>query len=146
MPNLPPNIEEFNTITGLIFAQLYQAFPVQVPHIDRQAIAAVMDVGGDQSVKLKSGRSFADVLGSTVTWLIEENFIISRGPLAGERAVLSEKGLSALNAVPSGLKQPLGSELAEAARGDSSSGIAARIAEVMGSFSGGFTKSYTSNG
>jgi hypothetical protein len=30
MAELPPNIQEFNMITGLIFDQLYQAFPKMV--------------------------------------------------------------------------------------------------------------------
>ena len=142
MPELPPDIEEFNTIAGLIFAQLYRAFPLRVQQIDRQSIAAVMGVGSDPSVKLKSGRSFAEVVGSTVAWLIDENFVLSRG-LAGEGATLSERGLAALHAVPPGLKQSLGSELAEAADADSSSGAPARIAELAGSLLGSFTGSLT---
>jgi hypothetical protein len=33
MPKRPPNIEEFNIIAGMIFAQLYKAFPIRVESI-----------------------------------------------------------------------------------------------------------------
>ncbi len=36
--NIAANIQEFNTIAGLIFAQLYRAFPILVD-IDRDSIA-----------------------------------------------------------------------------------------------------------
>ncbi len=56
----PANIAEFNLIVGLIFAQLYEAFPVLLPLIDRDAIAKVMGVepGMWAAHKLPSGRSF----------------------------------------------------------------------------------------
>jgi hypothetical protein len=44
MAALPPNIVEFNTIAGLIFAQLYKVFPIVVDRIDREAIATAMGV------------------------------------------------------------------------------------------------------
>jgi hypothetical protein len=150
MPEQPPNIEEFNTIAGLILAQLYRAFPVQVQRtlIDRQSIAATMGAGGDESIKLKSGRSFGEMYGSTLLWLVDENFVLAPGNRQGQggmgpNLVLSNKGLTALNTVRPGFKQSLGSELAEG----SSSGDTARVADVMGylgSFAGGFIRSWTS--
>jgi hypothetical protein len=41
MSTVPLNIQEFNTITGLIFAQLYKAFP-GAENIDRAGIAKAM--------------------------------------------------------------------------------------------------------
>ena len=46
-PEVPANIVEFNIIVGLIFAQLYEAFPVVVDLIDRDGIAKAMGVTGD---------------------------------------------------------------------------------------------------
>jgi hypothetical protein len=65
MSALPPSIQEFNVIAGLIFNQLYKVFPVIVPMIDRDAIAKAFDVqGSDWSAhKLPSGRSFSEMLG-----------------------------------------------------------------------------------
>jgi hypothetical protein len=40
MAETPPNIDEFNQIAALVFAQLYRAFPVVVD-IDREAIEGV---------------------------------------------------------------------------------------------------------
>ena len=66
----PLNIQEFNTITGLIFAQLHKAFP-GLENIDRAGIAKAMDVAGDDwsKHKLPSGRSFDKALGYTIGWL-----------------------------------------------------------------------------
>jgi hypothetical protein len=66
------------------------------------------------------------------------------GAHPGERVTLSEKGLPAMNAVPSGLKQSIGSKLTEVAADTSSPNVASKIADVVGSFLGSFTRSYTS--
>jgi hypothetical protein len=144
MPKLPPNIEEFNTIAGLIFAQLYQAFPILVDLIDRQAVAKAMGVGADLAThKLPSGRSFADVFVHTISWLNAEDYIKAAGGHPAERVTLSTKGLAAMNAVPPGLEHSLGSELTKAAGDHSAPGVATRVAEIMGAFAGSFTKSFT---
>jgi hypothetical protein len=57
-PDTPANVQEFNTVAGLIFAQLYRAFP-GVEDIDRKSIAKAMGVVGDgwSAHELLSGRS-----------------------------------------------------------------------------------------
>jgi hypothetical protein len=144
-PEVPPNIEEFSIIAGLIFAQLYRAFPERVPRIDSEEIARVMGIGADYTATLKSGRRFADMLGNTIAWLEDEHYIRAFDGMSGERECLTDKGLAAMNAAPFGRKT-LGTELAEAASAGSSTGLANQIAELMGSFSGGLLKSYTSPG
>jgi hypothetical protein len=54
----PDNIRELNIIAGMIFAELYKAFPVAIPHLDRQAIADVFGApaGTWNEFKLPSGR------------------------------------------------------------------------------------------
>src|SRR6516225_5247332 len=83
----PPNIQEFNTIAGLIFAQLYGAFPVVVD-IDRNAIAKAMDVP-DGNYKLPSGRTFNEIFAHTIAWLAAERYTMSAGTLPAERASLT---------------------------------------------------------
>jgi hypothetical protein len=103
MADLPPNIQEFNTIAGLIFAQLYPAFPVLIDLIDRPAIAKAMDV--TEETQLSSGRTFNLVLSYTIAWLNAEDYIRSSGAHPAERVVLSTRGLVAMNAVPPGLRR-----------------------------------------
>jgi hypothetical protein len=54
----PANISEFTTITGLVFTQLYEQFPVAVT-LDRAAIESAMRVASSSSHVLQS-LSFAD--------------------------------------------------------------------------------------
>ena len=42
-PELPRNIQEFNTIVGLVFGQLYRAFP-EVKDLDRLAVEKAMGI------------------------------------------------------------------------------------------------------
>jgi hypothetical protein len=65
---VPSNIQEFNTVAGLIFAQLYRAFPVH-KDIERAGIAKAMAVAEDawKNHPLPLGRSFADVLAHTIS-------------------------------------------------------------------------------
>jgi hypothetical protein len=138
MPDLPPNVQEFNTVAGLIFAQLYRSFPAY-REIDKQAIAGAMDVMGPWAEhKLPSGRSFDDMLRSTILWLHDAGFIIASGA-SNQRMDFTEKGLAAMNAMPETLKQPLGSELAQAA--ERGGGELWRIGDLIGGIFGGYTKS-----
>jgi hypothetical protein len=114
----PANIVEFNTIVGLIFAQLYTHFPVVID-LDRQAIADSFGVKGNAwgDHKLPSGKAFADVFAGTLGWLKHENYIASFGVHPAERVMLTGKGLAALNATPDGLSATVGSSLVTATRG-----------------------------
>ena len=145
MADLPANIEEFNTIAGLVFAQLYKAFPVRLDLLDRQAIASAMGIDPSNWPlhPLPSGQTFGTMMAYTLSWLVNEGYINAAGAHPAERVTLSEKGLVALNAMPSGLKQSIGAKLTEVAADTSSPGVASKIAEIMGSFAGSFTRSYT---
>jgi hypothetical protein len=138
----PPNINEFNTIAGLVFAQLYVQFPVVID-IDRQAIANSFGVQGNNwgVHKLPSGNSFADVFAGTLGWLKHENYIASFGAHPAERVMLTEKGLAALNSAPKGLSATLGSSLVRATAEARPNWSA--IGELAGSALGSFTKSIT---
>jgi hypothetical protein len=146
MSDVPLNIQEFNTIAGLIFAQLYKAFP-GIENIDRDGIARAMGVEGlDWSAhKLSSGRSFGEVLSFTIGWLNAEGFTRAYGTHPAERVSLTTKGLAAMSGVPSGLKEKLGVELTKAAeQAPTSKRDLAAIGELIGGFFGGITKSIMS--
>ena len=139
----PLNIQEFNTITGLIFAQLHKAFP-GLENIDRAGIAKAMGVAGDDwsKHKLPSGRSFDEVLAYTIGWLKDEQYIRGYDARPSQNVVLTTKGLAATNAVPSGLKESLGTELMKAVEEGSTSNFdLSRIGDLIGGFFGGLTKS-----
>jgi hypothetical protein len=146
MSGVPHNIQEFNSIAGLSFAQLYKAFPL-VKDIDRAAIAKAMGVAGDagdawEKHILLSGRSFNNVLGQTIGWLNTENYIRAHGRHPSERVILTTQGLAVMNAVPSGLKVPLGVELGKAVEhGSTTSGY---IGDLMGNLFAGFVKNISS--
>ena len=137
----PLNIQEFNTITGLIFAQLHKAFP-GAEDIDRTGIAKAMGVAGDDWSKhiLPSGRSFDKALAYTIGWLNAEEYIRAYGAHPSQNVMLTTKGLAATNAVPSGLKESLGTELRKAVEEGCTSNLS-RIGDLIGGFFGGFAKS-----
>ncbi len=144
MPSVPSNIEEFNKIAGLIFAQLYRAFPI-TEDIDRNAIAKAFDVseGNWANHKLPSGRSFNDLLAHTIGWLRAEEYTKAFGSHPAERVVLTTKGLMAMNAVPAGLKETVGSELRKVAERSSGPDLG-RIGDLAGGVIGGIWKSVMS--
>jgi hypothetical protein len=137
----PANISEFNTITGLVFTQLYKEFPVAVD-LDRAAIESAMSTafsGGSTNV-LQSGRPFTEVFAHSLTWLSNEGYVRSAGPLAYEKVMLTEKGLATLNAVPQGLSATIGSTLAS----NASAGNWSSVGDLIGGLIGGFSKSIAS--
>jgi hypothetical protein len=134
----PPNIQEFNTIAGLVFAQLYETFPSR-KNIDYDRVARGMGVeGNDWSAhKLPSGRGLRATISETIDWLNAEEFIRSHGLSPSEQVTLTTKGRAVMNAVPEGLKEKLGVELTKAVDQKSYSGIG----DLIGGILGGFTKS-----
>jgi hypothetical protein len=137
----PSNIVEFNAVAGHIFAQLYVAFPSTVPKLDRDVIASAMGVSSSDwgSHVMPSGKSFSDVLGSTIGWLQSQNYMQSNGGSPIENVILTDKGLAALNAVPKSLGgTTIGSSLVTTTI---SPGNWASVGELVGGMFGGFTKS-----
>jgi hypothetical protein len=97
-----------------------------------------MDVTGDdwEQQKLPSGQKFNTMLDATIRWLvIQEYMIMAQPPWA--RATLTHKGLTAMNATPTGLKQSIGTALGEATAG----GSVGIVGDLIGGIFGGFTKS-----
>jgi hypothetical protein len=134
------SIQEFNTIVGLVFVQLYRAFPGP-ENIDREAIAKVMGVAGNDwgAHKLPSGRSFGEMITHTTIWLLDEGYTRTRGSHPAEKVLLTEKGLAAMKAIPTGLTDSLGAELRKATE-QGSFNISA-IGELVGGVIGGAFKS-----
>jgi hypothetical protein len=139
-PDTPANIQEFNAIAGLIFVQLYRAFP-GIEDIDRKGIAKAMGVVGDDwgAHKLSSGRSFSEMMMYTNNWLSHEGYIRFFGSHPAEKVMLTEKGLAAMKAVPTGLTDSLGAELRKATERGTFN--ASSIGDLVGGVIGGAIKS-----
>jgi hypothetical protein len=144
MPEVPANICEFNQIAGLIFAQLYKAFP-RIEDVDRNGIAEAMSVpaldgASWENHKLASGHSFNEMLAYTIGWLNDQDYIKAFGSHPSQRVILTDRGFRAMNAVPSALAQSIGSAL----KNEADKGISrdlGKIGDFVGGMFGGFVKS-----
>ena len=79
-------------------------------------------------------------LAYTIGWLNAEEYIRAYGAHPSQNVMLTTKGLAATNAVPSGLKESLGTELRKAVEEGCTSNLS-RIGDLIGGFFGGFAKS-----
>lgn len=141
-------IDHFNTMVGLIFAQLYEQFPLE-SEIDQGALADAMGVSKEDANvfhdrpiynfgKLPSGDQFYSLMVYSLKWLREEEFIRAKGENADRHVVLTSKALVAMNAVPPGLKHQdsLGSQLVGAAKGAGRNASNAAIGDIVGQIIG----------
>ena len=140
MADLPPNISEFTTLTALVFAKLYPAFPVPVL-LDKQAFAKAMgvpdaDLNSLGSYTFQSGITFMSLWVHTIHWLSAEGFTRTSDPFQQEQLTLTLQGFRALNAVPPGLQQTIGTAVVEGGR----AGDLSKIGGLVGGILGGFTK------
>lgn len=134
---LPPNIEEFNEITGIIFAQLYAAHPVG-QDLDIDGIAK--QLGRSRTDTLPSGRTFNEVFAHTLPWLIYEGYIYSNGHIPRERVQLRDKALVAMNVVPPSLGRSRGTELIDATKQASTESGRGKLGEMVTSVVEGITR------
>jgi hypothetical protein len=137
---VPINIQEFNTIAGLIFAKLSQSHPLPTD-IDGATIASLYGI--EETAVLPSGRVFSDLFTYTLIWLNDEHYTSTRAGHPAQRAVLTTRGLQAMNAVPSSLsKTTVAVELQKASKNSAIN--LSMIGELVGSAIGGLTKTLTS--
>jgi hypothetical protein len=140
---LPPNMQEFNEITAVIFSQLYPAFPVG-QNIDIDEVAKALGLPNRREM-MPSGRPFNDIFINTLGWLIREEFVRSQGNLPSERVVLTHKAIAVMNAIPPRLSEPLGQQITTVANDTTSASGKTKIGEVMGEFFGSALGSFTKN-
>ena len=117
------NIEIFNIVTGKLFADLYESFPVPLP-INTYSIIDLI-VGKDNYDGVWENEP---VVTASVKWLADSGYIWVRDPeYQGEEetAVLTPKGLEVLQAMPSSIdsKVSLGDKLIELTTGGLKSGV-----------------------
>jgi hypothetical protein len=124
---LPPNIEEFNELIAVIFAQLYIAHPMPKT-LEPAEVAEVL--GRVPTATLPSGRTFNDVFAHTVGWLVHERYIYPNGSHPRERAQLTDKALVAMNVVPPQLNRSRGSVLVDVSNQGSADSRRGKFAEL----------------
>lgn len=125
------NIDEFNEITGKVFARLYEAFPIPVLlqpsdfDIDEHA-----EGDWDHHGRFVGGEPLTSeerMFGESIRWLEESGYLTFGPGNPGEqdedrthfqRSRLTAKGLEVLNAIPPNLtkREPLGQQLAAASK------------------------------
>jgi hypothetical protein len=140
-------IDHFNTMVGLIFAQLYESFPIAT-EIDEAAIADAMEVTKTRNPNIEwqevyefgalpSGDPFRTILWAALVWLRDEGFIRGEGrDLPVSDIILTSKALLAMNAIPEGLDKPLGARLTDAAKDGGkavgNAAMSATMSEIVG--------------
>ncbi|MCX7293599.1 hypothetical protein [Janthinobacterium sp.] len=135
------NIDAFDELTGQIFARLYENFPKPI-YLDARRFVE----GGDTACF--NADSFtgaeltppAEAFINTATWLVQEGYISvrpnSKSATGFSDAVLSEKGLIALKAVPDSLvsRATLGERLVQSVKAGTTEvlkGVANEVLSVL---------------
>ncbi|PLX37100.1 MAG: hypothetical protein C0606_11360 [Hyphomicrobiales bacterium] len=153
---MPRNIDLFNEVVGLIFAQLYESFPV-VTEIDRRMIGEGLGLKllhdtpgplGTKSIKFADpidGMKFDDFLRSAASWLVSEGFVRSLHGDCLSHIVLTSKALAALNMMPEVVeaKTP-GTSLTELANDVATDTRRAAITKIVGEVIGYAVKAVSS--
>lgn len=115
------NIDQFNIITGLMLAELYESFP-SPKTIHSGAFASRVE-----GCPLPEDRSGTDPASASIRWLVEEGYIrcrsLSEIPLFSQ-AVLSSKGLQLLS-MPDSLnaQESIGAKMMEASKSGALEGL-----------------------
>lgn len=130
------NIERFNVLVGVIFAKLYESFPVPVELSVQDFVEQLVDDSelSDESEYIRGG--YGKFFTSTIVWLGDHGYLI-RGSTIGvgtvRGCVLTGSTLEILNAIPANLKvkgPSLGDQLVAAAK-DSAKG---KVKDLAGEF------------
>ena len=127
------NIERFDLLTGRIFADLYEEFPVHRLLTVEKYSTYLMGLDPDFKIDpvFEDQRKANNFFFSTMDWLIAAGYISCRIRHShGSDTVLTARGLEALKSVPDSLtgKESLGAQLIDAAR----EGATGRVKELAG--------------
>lgn len=137
------NIEQFNELTGQIFACLYEAFPIPIslrPSMlgidEHEGGEYSPEVGKVLGVEPQSAEEI--IFKHSVTWLLQASYInatqVQFDSHFFSNVRLTAKGLEVLNAIPENLvqKESLGTQLASASKSGAKELIRTITTEVLG--------------
>ena len=140
MTNQRTNIEVANIWIGYVFAKLYESFPIPYDF----KLSEILDETGEVPTIGESGEFGLQLL----MWLRDEGYVRGQdGTLELESlmdfTVLTERGLTALNAVPDKLaqKKKIGEQLVDASKDLGKEGIKKGVMDLIGQVIGGVIKS-----
>lgn len=141
------NIDEFNLMTGKVFAILYEAFPIPMYLSPAEFEVPVGAEGEYDPVtgELTGSEPPAHeelIFAHTIQWLIDTGYMTC-GPLPSgctpslrthfPNSRLTAKGLETLNAIPDSLKsESLGSQIAAASKSGSVELLKMAVGEALG--------------
>ncbi|MBV4520841.1 hypothetical protein KVG88_12265 [Pseudomonas sp. SWRI74] len=112
------NIEKFDDITGKIFAELYQSFPLPQALLAEDFVEKAVQF--DEQVGTEVPTDETEFFIATATWLMQAGYITCKTyPYVGiDNAVLTAKGLEVLKATPESVssKSTIGEQLAVSAK------------------------------
>jgi len=138
------NIERFDQLTGRIFADLYEAFPMPRTLSDRSysSIIEPDQPATDGKQSSDPGQFFT----ATITWLVNSGYITTfqarlNGRFTYDGCVLTAKGLEVLKSIPSSVGgKSFGQSLQEAAKAGSKEALKKITGEVLSFGLGVMTK------
>jgi hypothetical protein len=137
---LPPNIQEFNDICAVIFAQLYVSFPVPAD-LDPTQIAQILGTTVDQ--RMLTDRTLNEVFPHALAWLIHQRYVASNGPVPRLRTFLTDKALAAMNVKPPAFGgATVGAQLVRVTKDAASEAAKLKMAELVGTFFGSAAKTW----
>jgi hypothetical protein len=126
------NIDKFDEYTALVFARLYETFPIRVNLFDHDVIP---DTWKDGKFNPEAYDSDSELVRATIIWLKEAGYIDGRiSNLGLFEAVLTSKGLEVLKAVPSSLSTgpSLGERIADAVKEEGRETMRSLVSEALG--------------
>jgi hypothetical protein len=136
---IPQNIAEFNSVSGIVLSDLWKVFPAPTRIVPNDIAVRLGLKSGDD--RMPSGRKVAEVVHYTCDRLTEAGFIRTAGAvlLDGSRSsVLAERGFATMGRPLAAGHRAAGIDITDAAKPEVSSTPAGQIklAEVVGTFFG----------
>jgi len=117
------NIERFDQLTGQIFAELYEAFPMTVDLIDEAFTDVIVVAPPETEEGMDQLMTRDEFFSATLLWLINSGYVsvyedVSKKHNLFLGCTLTAKALEALKATPSTLTgESIGASLQAAAKG-----------------------------
>lgn len=146
------NFDAFNQVIGLVFDQLYRAFPVAI-EVDYGQIATKLDISispykppsgfisprSEVYGEILPGTEMESFVDEAISFLEAEGFLQRQGKFAFR---LSAKALTLLNAPLSGLEQSAGTRIIEISKQVGNEAGRAAMSEVIGQLIGAAARGF----
>ncbi|EHD22630.1 MULTISPECIES: hypothetical protein [Brenneria] len=125
------NIEKFNELVGIIFAKLYESFPLKRDLFTDDILGKEFLASNSQEI----GTSAEDEIFflDSIDWLLMSGYIVGARSSGGcHNVVLTAKGLEVLKAVPQSLNSPLGERIVAAVNAEGRKALSSLVSQALG--------------